>query len=189
MKFTKLETRLTGCKSCGDRCYQEDAYTVSFIQPKDDKESNPNLECIYIGVFDGHGGQEASKFAKEHLELNITSNRLFWSDRDKDVLKAIREGNFFVVCCCCCLCLYTYDMFVMASNACTCTCVYICTWDTSNVEETTNWPTFLVTMRNFSFSSRFLANTQRHVEGPGELATYSCGILLNCWHHCLCSFH
>lgn len=99
MKFTKLETRLTGCNSCGDRCYQEDAYTVSLIQPKDDKESDPKLEYLFIGVFDGHGGHEASKFAKEHLELNITSNRLFWSDRDKDVLKAIREGELFLLCC------------------------------------------------------------------------------------------
>lgn len=113
MKFTKLETHLTGCKSCGDRCYQEDAYTISFIQPKDEKDSNPKLECLYIGVFDGHGGQEASKFAKEHLERNITSNRLFWSDRDKDVLKAIREGNFFsfihvflFVCIVLCICMH-----------------------------------------------------------------------------------
>lgn len=95
MKFTKLETRLTGCNSCGDRCYQEDAYTVSLNQPKDDKETNPNLEYLFIGVFDGHGGHEAAQYAKEHLELNITNSRLFWSDRDKDVLKAIREGKFY----------------------------------------------------------------------------------------------
>uniref|UniRef100_A0A336LTF7 CSON004120 protein n=1 Tax=Culicoides sonorensis TaxID=179676 RepID=A0A336LTF7_CULSO len=92
MKFTKLETRLTGCNSCGDRIYQEDAFTVSLNKTKDDKEQDPNWEYLFIGVFDGHGGHEASKFAKEHLEQNITSNRLFWSDRDKDVLKAIREG-------------------------------------------------------------------------------------------------
>lgn len=73
---------------------------MSIIQPKDDKESNPNLEYLFIGVFDGHGGHEASKFAKEHLELNITSNRLFWSERDKDVLKAIREGKPIVIFLC-----------------------------------------------------------------------------------------
>lgn len=39
-----------------------------------------------------HGGNEASKFAKEHLMNHIVNLKGFWSDDDEDVKKAIREG-------------------------------------------------------------------------------------------------
>lgn len=40
----------------------------------------------------GHGGAEAATFAKEHLINLIVNQKLFWSNDDRDVLRAIREG-------------------------------------------------------------------------------------------------
>lgn len=40
----------------------------------------------------GHGGSEASTFAKENLINCIVNQKLFWSDDDQDVLRAIEEG-------------------------------------------------------------------------------------------------
>lgn len=40
----------------------------------------------------GHGGSEAATFAKEHLINLIVNQKLFWSNDDRDVLRAIREG-------------------------------------------------------------------------------------------------
>lgn len=43
-------------------------------------------------LFSGHGGAEAATYAKEHLINLIVNQKLFWSDDDQDVLRAIREG-------------------------------------------------------------------------------------------------
>lgn len=43
-------------------------------------------------MFSGHGGAEAATFAKEHLINLIVNQKAFWSDDDRDVLRAIREG-------------------------------------------------------------------------------------------------
>lgn len=40
----------------------------------------------------GHGGAEAATYAKEHLINLIVNQKAFWSDDDRDVLRAIREG-------------------------------------------------------------------------------------------------
>lgn len=48
-----------------------------------------SIFCLY---FTGHGGAEAATFAKEHLINLIVNQKAFWSDDDRDVLRAIREG-------------------------------------------------------------------------------------------------
>jgi hypothetical protein len=40
----------------------------------------------------GHGGGEASKFARDHLLDEITKYECFWNDNDDDVLHAIKSG-------------------------------------------------------------------------------------------------
>ena len=40
----------------------------------------------------GHGGSEAATFAKEHLINLIVNQKSFWSNDDRDILRAIREG-------------------------------------------------------------------------------------------------
>ena len=65
----------------------EDVVCVEFHKG-DDGET----QFVYFAVFDGHGGKEAACFAKEHLLKEITKHRGFWSDDDRQVLKAITDG-------------------------------------------------------------------------------------------------
>lgn len=83
-----INLRVTGHTSIGGRKYQEDYFSVAYQQTENDQ----SLEYAFFGIYDGHGGAEASFFAKEHLMNTIVSQKLFWSDNDDDVLKAIREG-------------------------------------------------------------------------------------------------
>uniref|UniRef100_A0A2M3Z5T5 Protein phosphatase 1d n=1 Tax=Anopheles braziliensis TaxID=58242 RepID=A0A2M3Z5T5_9DIPT len=83
-----VNIRVTGHTSVGGRKYQEDFFSVAYQQT----ENEQNLEYAFFGIYDGHGGAEASLFAKEHLMNTIVSQKLFWSENDTDVLKSIREG-------------------------------------------------------------------------------------------------
>lgn len=66
----------------------EDYFSVAYQPTRDETE----LEYAFFGIFDGHGGNEAAAFAKEHLMSKIVSSPKFWSDNDEDVLVAIRQG-------------------------------------------------------------------------------------------------
>ncbi|KAG7212095.1 hypothetical protein KM043_012446 [Ampulex compressa] len=83
-----VNLRVTGHCNQGGRKYMEDMFSVAFQPTPDDKD----LEYAFFGIFDGHGGGEAATFAKEHLMDIIVKQKNFWSDRDEDVLRAIRDG-------------------------------------------------------------------------------------------------
>lgn len=83
-----VNLRVTGHCNQGGRKYMEDMFSVAYQQTADLKD----LEYAFFGIFDGHGGPEAATYAKEHLLDSIVSQKAFWSDRDEDVLRAIREG-------------------------------------------------------------------------------------------------
>ncbi|XP_043289773.1 flocculation protein FLO11 [Venturia canescens] len=84
----KVNLRVTGHCNQGGRKYMEDMFSVAYQQTSDDKD----LEYAFFGIFDGHGGGEAATFAKEHLMDIIVKQRNFWSDKDEDVLRAIKDG-------------------------------------------------------------------------------------------------
>ncbi|KAK0167541.1 hypothetical protein PV327_004927 [Microctonus hyperodae] len=84
----KVNLRVTGHCNQGGRKYMEDMFSVAYQQTSDDKD----LEYAFFGIFDGHGGGEAATFAKEHLMDIIVKQKNFWSDKDEDVLRAIRDG-------------------------------------------------------------------------------------------------
>lgn len=69
-------------------------YTI-FVQNKTSTQHFIQ-QFLLIRAFDtdftGHGGAEAATFAKEHLINLIVNQKAFWSDDDRDVLRAIREG-------------------------------------------------------------------------------------------------
>lgn len=65
----------------------EDYHAIKFVK-KDDRD----YEFAYFGVFDGHGGSEASRFARDNLLNEITKYDQFWTDNDEDILFAIRSG-------------------------------------------------------------------------------------------------
>nr|XP_012138882.1 PREDICTED: uncharacterized protein LOC100877954 isoform X1 [Megachile rotundata] len=83
-----VNLRVTGHCNQGGRKYMEDMFSVAFQSTPDDKD----LEYAFFGIFDGHGGGEAATFAKEHLMNDIVKQKNFWSERDEDVLRAIRDG-------------------------------------------------------------------------------------------------
>lgn len=83
-----VNLRVTGHCNQGGRKYMEDMFSVAFQSTPDDKD----LEYAFFGIFDGHGGSEAATFAKEHLMNVIVKQKNFWSDRDEDVLRAIKDG-------------------------------------------------------------------------------------------------
>uniref|UniRef100_A0A1B0FF43 PPM-type phosphatase domain-containing protein n=1 Tax=Glossina morsitans morsitans TaxID=37546 RepID=A0A1B0FF43_GLOMM len=83
-----VNLRVTGQCSQGGRKYMEDYFSVAYQQSENAKD----LEYAFIGIYDGHGGAEAATFAKEHLMMEIIKQKLFWSDSDQDILRAIREG-------------------------------------------------------------------------------------------------
>lgn len=83
-----VNLRVTGHCNQGGRKYMEDMFSVAYQQSSNDKE----LEYAFFGIFDGHGGGEAAIFAKENLMDTIVKQKNFWSDKDEDVLRAIRDG-------------------------------------------------------------------------------------------------
>ncbi|KAK6620636.1 hypothetical protein RUM43_010929 [Polyplax serrata] len=83
-----VNLRVTGHCNQGSRRHMEDMFSVAYQQTEDELD----LEYAYFGIFDGHGGHEAATFAKEHLMKAIVSQPGFWSDNDKDVLRAIKDG-------------------------------------------------------------------------------------------------
>ena len=60
------------------------------------EEKDNKFEYAFFAVYDGHGGPNASQFAKEHLLKEITKQKNFWSNDDTQVLKAIKDG--FISC-------------------------------------------------------------------------------------------
>lgn len=82
-----VNLRVTENSNQGGRKYMEDTHAIRFV-----KNDEGGFEFAYFGIFDGHGGGEASKFAREHLLDEITKYECFWNDNDEDVLHAIKSG-------------------------------------------------------------------------------------------------
>ena len=83
-----MNLRVTTDSKQGGRKYMEDMISIKFKKSEDGR----NIEYTYLAVFDGHGGSEAAKFAKEHLLDEITKQTGFWSTDDSQVTKAIKDG-------------------------------------------------------------------------------------------------
>lgn len=84
---SEVTLRTTADNTQGGRKYMEDKITIAYHVTE-----WKHLEYAYFGIFDGHGGEEASIFARENLLNSIVKQNLFWSINDEDVLRAIREG-------------------------------------------------------------------------------------------------
>lgn len=107
-----LNMRVTANSSQGHRKYMEDCYKIRFqrdtgnqtnvggeLDPNNNNNNNAQSDILfsYFGIFDGHGGAQASHYCKQHLYWSIVRQPEFWSrDDDAAVLEAIRKG--FVQC-------------------------------------------------------------------------------------------
>ena len=103
-----INMRVTANSVQGHRKYMEDCYKIRFqressLQQQHNKTISDQQQLAqsdilfsYFGIFDGHGGKEASQYCKEKLYWKIIELDDFWSDDDSKVLNAIRNG--FVKC-------------------------------------------------------------------------------------------
>lgn len=88
-KTTCWNLRVSAEANQGGRKYMEDVTAVHF-------ERVNSVEFASFAIFDGHGGREASHFAKDHLMGFIKKEKGFFSTRCELVKKAIRAG--FLAC-------------------------------------------------------------------------------------------
>jgi protein phosphatase 1D len=105
-----INMRVTANSVQGHRKYMEDCYKIRFQRESSLQQQQNHNKTIsdqqqlaqsdilfsYFGIFDGHGGKEASQNCKEKLYWKIIELDDFWSDDDSKVLNAIRNG--FVKC-------------------------------------------------------------------------------------------
>ena len=56
------------------------------------KSENGEHDFLYFAIFDGHGGAEAARFAKDHLLDELKNFRGFWTQDKEQITKAIKEA-------------------------------------------------------------------------------------------------
>jgi protein phosphatase 1D len=83
-----MNLRVTAHASQGGRHHMEDMFCVNYQETADRQD----ILYAFFGIFDGHGGDQAALFAKQHLMDNIVSQDNFWSENDQLVLQAIKTG-------------------------------------------------------------------------------------------------
>ena len=69
----------------GDRPYMEDYAAIEFDEEKGGGQG-------FVAVFDGHGGKDASSFARNHLWENMKRQKNFESKEPSKVMGAIRQA-------------------------------------------------------------------------------------------------
>ncbi|CEF59891.1 Protein phosphatase 2C (PP2C)-like domain-containing protein [Strongyloides ratti] len=82
-----MNFHVTACSRQGGRKYMEDRCQLDMKRNK-----NGELEYIFGGVYDGHGGDEASIYTRCHLLENIKLGKYFLSDNEDEFLQAIKDG-------------------------------------------------------------------------------------------------
>ena len=82
-----LGLRITCNVSAGDREFMEDAVRIHF-----EEVVKGSVAFAFIAIFDGHGGENAARFAKVKLFEELTELDNFWSKNDDDVTNALREA-------------------------------------------------------------------------------------------------
>ena len=83
---------VTAETNAGGRRHMEDYLAVKLC-PNDRLRQVPHLrEQAYIGVFDGHGGKEAAKFARERLWDVIQDQPKYQMNDIKSVCESLREA-------------------------------------------------------------------------------------------------
>ena len=83
---------VTAETNAGGRRHMEDYLAVKLC-PNDRLRQVPHLrEQAYIGVFDGHGGKEAAKFARERLWEVIQDQPKYQMNDIKSVCESLREA-------------------------------------------------------------------------------------------------
>lgn len=83
---------VTAETNAGGRRHMEDYLAVKLC-PNERLRQVPHLrEQAYIGVFDGHGGKEAAKFARERLWEVIQDQPKYQMNDIESVCESLREA-------------------------------------------------------------------------------------------------
>lgn len=91
---TNVRLHFSVASAQGGRKYMEDEFSIVQFEPSFSNRRDSVLQksFLFFGIFDGHGGNMASKFTKQNLCKNIVRYRDFWSDDDNLVCLAIHKG-------------------------------------------------------------------------------------------------
>ena len=83
---------VTAETNAGGRKHMEDYIAVD-LSPNETLRKIPEMkEQAYVGVFDGHGGKEAAKYAREHLWETIQKQSKFQTHDVDSVKEAILDA-------------------------------------------------------------------------------------------------
>lgn len=83
---------VTAETNSGGRKHMEDYLSVK-LAPNEDLRKIPELrEQAYVAVFDGHGGKEAAKYARERLWDAIQSQPKFLFSDTESICQGIRDA-------------------------------------------------------------------------------------------------
>ena len=83
---------VTAETNAGGRKHMEDYIAVN-LSPNETLRKIPEMkEQAYVGVFDGHGGKEAAKYAREHLWETIQKQSKFQTHDIDSVKEAILDA-------------------------------------------------------------------------------------------------
>jgi hypothetical protein len=85
-----VNSRVKAHCSQDGRKYTEDIFSMAYKHTEDEKD----LEYTFLRISDGHWRREAATFAKEHPVDYIVTQEGVWSDKDEDILRAIRSTDF-----------------------------------------------------------------------------------------------
>ena len=92
MPSNGITISVTAETNAGGRRHMEDYIAVSLC-PSDALKEIPELrEQAFVGVFDGHGGKEAAKFAREQMWETIQCQPKFRSTEVENVREAIKDA-------------------------------------------------------------------------------------------------
>lgn len=99
---SNLRLRISVSSHQGGRKYMEDEYVIIHYQPTmqnghhtESKSCEMNVfhkSFVFLGIFDGHGGDMAARYTRQNLCRNIVRQRKFWSNDDDQVCLAIHKG-------------------------------------------------------------------------------------------------
>lgn len=88
-----ITIRVTAETNAGGRRHMEDYISVNLSPSPGNAKNKPELsEQAFVGVFDGHGGKEAAKFAKEKMWEMIQKQPKFWTTDVDCVREAISDA-------------------------------------------------------------------------------------------------
>ena len=85
---TDMELTVSTYQHVGNLPFMEDYLRVF----DGSKSSSLRKPCTFLGVFDGHGGQEAADFASRHLFEHILNHPKCQSTCPEDVTESISES-------------------------------------------------------------------------------------------------